>query len=421
MQREIWPKTLTKSLDIRGPGAGILSISGGDRDPGLGVAVSYDASVTISGLTFKDTKRNGECFITNAGTLNLTNSMVSDNTTFPGSVITPAGEISCRGGGIENTGMLKLTNSIVSGNMGPNGGGIFNRGTLTLINSTISGNKASQGDGGGIWNGLDTKYLPNPTGGTLTLTNSTISGNLATGDGGGIYNDGALTITNSTILENKAFNGGGGIYNGRSSIVDGKHFGGMLTLINSTISDNTAPTDGGGIVFGGTQASITFCTIYGNKAAHDGGGISIQDFNFSNNVTHSQVEMRNNIVVANKAYAGSDIWGTLISDGYNLFQDTSGATFDPSTSTQHRTDKLLSANDLSRLFVSPVGLRDNHGPTKTYALAPGSPAIDAIPLQYCQLKVIFNSQSRMYTDQRGVRRPDGNERACDIGAYEYVD
>jgi hypothetical protein len=82
---------------------------------------------------------------------------------------------------------------------------------------------------------------------------------------------------------------------------------------------------------------------------------------------------------------------------------------------------MLSANDLSRLFTSPAGLRNNGGPTLTYALAPDSPAIDAIPLQYCQLKVIFESQSKKYTDQRGYPRPDGNERACDIGAYEYVD
>jgi len=70
------------------------------------------------------------------------------------------------------------------------------------------------------------------------------------------------------------------------------------------------------------------------------------------------------------------------------------------------------------LFASPLGPRKNGGPTLTYALASGSPAIDAIPLQYCQLKVIFDSQSRQYTDQRGAKRPQGKAR--DIGAYEYV-
>ncbi len=443
---------ITKSLDIHGPDAGKLSISGGDRN--LRVSVFADASVTISGLSFKDNKATSVCLITNYGTLTLTNSMISGNRTFPGTMITPAGPISCRGGGIDNEGMLELTNSIVSGNTGPSGGifndgtltitnstvsdntasgdgnsgtysggGIFNGGTLALINSTVSGNMASQGDGGGIWNGEDTERAPRPpgVGGRLTLTNSTVSGNSATGNGGGIYNDGTLTITDSTISGNMASDSGGGIYNGRSSIVNGMPIGGMLTLINSTVSDNRATSHGGGMVFSGTQANITFCTIYSNKAAHDGGGISIQDFNFNNNVTRSQVEMRNSIVVANRAHTGHDILGTLTSDGYNLFQDNAGATFDPATSKQHGTDKTVSVNDLTKLFAAPVGLQNNGGPTRTYALGPDSPAIDAIPLQYCQIKGILNSRSGRYTDQPGMKRPDGNEQFCDIGAYEYVD
>ncbi len=108
----------------------------------------------------------------------------------------------------------------------------------------------------------------------------------------------------------------------------------------------------------------------------------------------------------------------LISYGYNLFQNISGATFDPATSKQHNTDRTLSVNDLSTLFASPVGLQKNGGPTMTYALGPDSPALNKIPLQDCQDKGIFNSQSRMYTDQRGMERPDDNESACDIGAYE---
>jgi serine/threonine protein kinase len=426
---------ITKSLDIHGPGAGVLSISGGDRNPGLRVFVFSDASVAISGLTFKDTKTTGKCLITNAGTLTLTNSMISDNTTFPGGEIGPGGSISCRGGGIENDGMLTLTNSVVSGNTGPNGGGIFNDGTLklinstvshntasgegtsgtydgggiynggtlTLINSTVSGNTTSQGSGGGIWNGLDTERPPRLAGGTLMLTNSTVSGNSAAGDGGGIYNDGPLTITSSTISGNMASDNGGGIYNGRSSIVNGMAFGGMLTLINSTISDNTATTNGGGIVFGGTQASIIFCTIYGNKTAHNGGGISIQDFNFSNKTVPGQVDIRNSIVAGNHADSGSgsDILGTLTLSAYNLIQDLSGANLptDPS-----------SKGNIVGLSPNLGSLQNNGGSTQTLALLPGSPVIDKIPLDACHINGIT-------TDQRGVRRPQGS--ACDIGAYEY--
>ncbi len=104
----------------------------------------------------------------------------------------------------------------------------------------------------------------------------------------------------------------------------------------------------------------------------------------------------------------------LASLGYNLVGDRSGATFLGSPKVQSM-DMLGVPSTV--LKIDPM-LRNNGGRTKTYALLPGSPAIDAIPLQYCQVKDIFNSQSGMYTDQRGMKRPDENESACDIGAYE---
>ncbi len=77
-----------------------------------------------------------------------------------------------------------------------------------------------------------------------------------------------------------------------------------------------------------------------------------------------------------------------------------------------------------------MGLRDNGGPTNTLALAPDSPAIDQIPLAVCHVTVskknYLGTPIAQYTittdtDQRGMKRPDGNEQFCDIGAYEYVD
>src|SRR5262249_10364205 len=97
------------------------------------------------------------------------------------------------------------------------------------------------------------------------------------------------------------------------------------------------------------------------------------------------------------------------------------------TSKQHGTDKTLSVNDLSNLFAAPAGLRKNGGPTMTYALSPStsSPAIDKVPLDACHVTVPIKNFSgtpiALYpitTDQRGMKRPDENESACDIGAYE---
>jgi hypothetical protein len=98
------------------------------------------------------------------------------------------------GGGIYQTsGTLTVTNSTISGNTtGGNGGGIYQAGnTLTVTNSTISNNTGATG--GGIYQ----------AGGTLTITNSTISGNTARSGGGGISGSN-LTVTNSTISGNTA-------------------------------------------------------------------------------------------------------------------------------------------------------------------------------------------------------------------------
>ena len=160
------------------------------------------------------------------------------------------------------------------------------------------------------------------------------------------------------------------------------------------------------------QVTLLYCTVYGNTS-DVGGGIWINTVD-----KKSQVTMGASSVAGNNAHTGPDIAGRLTMLGYNLVGDRSGATFLGPPKVQS-TDLLgVSSTDLK---IDPV-LRDNGGSTKphtlTHALFPGSRAIDAIPLQYCQVKDIFNSQSRTYTDQRGMKRPDGNESACDIGAYE---
>ena len=53
--------------------------------------------------------------------------------------------------------------------------------------------------------------------------------------------------------------------------------------------------------------------------------------------------------------------------------------------------------------LGPLAL--NGGPTRTRALLPGSPAIDAASSSGCPQR-----------DQRGIARPQGP--ACDIGSYE---
>ena len=117
---------------------------------------------------------------------------------------------------------------------------------------------------------------------------------------------------------------------------------------------------------------------------------------------------------------------------HNLIQSFSGATFAQRLnlfilSSSHPRD--LHATDISgdkfpNLGIDPV-LRDNGSQAKphplTLALLPGSPAIDKIPLDACQIQIeiINNGQTlSISTDQRDMKRPDGNEKMCDIGAYK---
>ena len=117
-----------------------------------------------------------------------------------------------------------------------------------------------------------------------------------------------------------------------------------------------------------------------------------------------------NTIVANGPSSGGNCSGTITDDGYNLDSGTSCGFqgTDPTKHSLFTTDPLLDTN----------GLQDNGGPTKTIALQPNSPAIDAIPDTNGSTNPGCD-EAGVTTDQRGVERPQGP--ACDIGAYEVED
>jgi CSLREA domain-containing protein len=209
---------LTSNITINGAGATTTVIDANDIDRVMHIVTG---TVDISGVTI----RNGN--------------MVSatDN-----------------GGGIRNTGTVTLTESIVSDNTSLETGGItiYPGGTMTVIDSTIRDNTSSD-NSGGIYNN-----------GTLTIDGSTISGNSATAGtrrGGGLYSDGPLTITNSTISGNTALQGGG-IY--------APFFASIL--VNTTITDNTA-TSGAGIERGAGNFSAKSTIVANNTGPECNAGL----------------------------------------------------------------------------------------------------------------------------------------------------
>lgn len=290
-------------------------------------------------------------------------------------------QIEAGGGGILNSGSLTPNEVVVTNNWASTGGGGIKNtgdGTLNIINSVVTNNSVhSSGDGGGIASGA---------GSTLIITNSAVSRHTAR-NGGGIFTEAGSTliITTSAVTGNTAQDGGG-IY----AI-------GTIDLTNSTISSNTArklaQTDGvgGGIwVSGSHPVNVTNSTISHNHALFGGGIASARLINSSAGLINSDDLNLTNTIVANPS--GGGCHGSFISLGHSLDSDGS-CTFQ-------------ATGDISDVNPALGPLQDNGGPTFTHALLPGSPAIDHIPAENCDVA----------TDQRGVVRPQGTR--CDIGAYE---
>lgn len=212
-------------LDITGPGASDLAVSGNNASRVFTIGAGVTASIRGMTITGGDATGASGGGISSAGNLTLTDLIVSGNS---------AGNA---GGGIySSASTLTLTRSTVSGNNADDfAGGIFSDGVLSLTASTISGNSA--GNGAGIY-----------TSGTLTLTNSTLSGNTAVFAGGGIYSSSAtLTLTNSTLAENTAASGGGGIYNGVGSVT---------ILVSTLVALNTGGDLNGEPVAAGSESNL---------------------------------------------------------------------------------------------------------------------------------------------------------------------
>ncbi len=303
-------------------------------------------SVEIDGLTISGGHITGD---NGGGILNDNSTLTIAHCTVSGNAIVSAKYVNNTGGGIYNSGTMTLNQVIVNnnnavycqcGNGVPSGGGISNTGTMIINAGTVQSNMGYW-FAGGIYNT-----------GMLTITGSTISDN-QTGDtghfgsiGGGIFNDGTMTIQDSTISGNRATLGGN-LQGGEGGGISGNN----NTITNSTITGNSA-LHGGGLAGGGNIAHTTFST---NSAIRDGGALYLT----------SPLQLGNTILKA--GVSGANIFnngGSLITHGYNVCSDNgSGLLNGPGD--QINTDPMLGP------------LQNNGGPTLTYALLPGSPAIDA--------------------------------------------
>ena len=306
------------------------------------------------------------------------------------------------GGGINNSerfirvgwkyGKLVVRNSVVSGNTASVGGGIYNCDgcSVTLTDSIVSDNRAP-GYGGGILNYGDRS--------SLVLIGTTVANNRSR-SASGIMNRGIATVRRSAIVGNSVYDNrtcipsycaSAAIRNGLDYYQRGRA---TLTLVNSTVSNN----HGGGVSGAGGEVTILSSTVtrnsnsYGNRA---GGGV----FMAAGKLTLSRT-----IVSGNQASTGREVGAeqgvVVTTNDFNLFGhdgDAGIVGFTPGS-----TD-IVPNKPIGGILLP---LADNGGPTRTHALAIGSPALNASP----------DDDTCPTIDQRENPRPQGT--ACDIGSFE---
>jgi hypothetical protein len=362
---------INKSLIIAGPGATVLAVSGGNTSRVFNISTG---NVKIFGLAIRDGAA-------------------------------PSGDP--KGGGVFNSTSLVLSNcalvsNLAVGSNGANGvttiggsggsgfgGGIYSTGTLALVNCTLALNEARGGNGG--------------NGGVSGSGFGLNGGAGGSGLGGAICNDGILNMTNCTFAVNRVTGGNGGIGgDGGLSVGRGGNGGGAegAGVLNRLTCQSANVTITGGVA---EHGSVGTGSPNGSPGVALGGGFRSTTANaFLVNSLIAENSLGSTIAVAN----GFDVFGTIVSQGYNLVGMTNGS------SAWLASDKV--GNNVSPVDPLLDVLQDNGGGVPTMGLLSGSPAID-------QGKNIGLS-----TDERGLPRPvdfaglanaaGGN--GSDMGAFE---
>ena len=400
-------------LDVRGPGAGVLAISGDANNDGLSDAGDSrvfnidttavgdpDDPVTIAGLTLTEgyaVGDGGAVYSYNAA-LTLDETVVTESY---------AGD---DGGGVAiNFGTVTITGSRFSDNgSGDYAGGLFvyytsgGAGAHVAIRDSVMRDNDAGGDGGAF-------YFQS-TDGDVVIADTTISGNDAGDDGGGgvisHYGpaSGATAITRTTFSGNEAVRAGGGLW----LLAPDE----PVAIANSTFDGNTGDYGGAIASYNGQDVPVTIAgsTITGNTAdVGRGGGIYRYAFDSTPGGTDT-VFLRNTIVAGNSAADTGDDLGE---------RDTPDDEFDLGFSLAQDGGidvTVVQTPAGSNLFgvVPALGpLAANGGTTQTRLPTAVSPVIDA------------GSAFGLATDQRGFARPVDAPQAnaaagdgSDIGAVE---
>ncbi len=335
-------------------------------------AGTYTESLTLDkavNLTGADRATTIISAAANQRVLTITGAAIS-NTVISGLTFTGGRALNDHGGGVKVSGLAEPTLdhvAITNNFTAYSGGGLINSSVMTLTNSIVAYNVAQgSGGGGGVWTGCLVGNC------RIYISDTTISNNIVTAlpsYGAGLYNAAVAELVNVTIHTNNGRQGAG-LANFEPTSV--------MTVTNATITKNGFSA----LPFSNYSAILNFGTLTlvnatisgnGNFAVTTNGGI----WNASSSGAFT---LRNTIVADN---IGGNCGYTsipFVNDGGNL---QSG----PDTGCVANSGELPAGD--SRLY----GLANQGGPTQTMALATGSAAIDAGVSAYCPI-----------TDQRGALR-----------------
>ncbi len=344
--------------------------------------------VTNTGqLTLQDLTLEGAYYSGPGGALYNQGGLTVSGCTFVNNQATAAyDENAGSGGAIYNTGTLTVSTSRFLDNAARYGGGaILNAGTATVDDSIFDHNHTAVGGGGAV---------RNRAGANLTMRRCVLNNNNS-GGGGGLSNAGDLVLQESQVLSNTAPIGGGLQSTGSADLL------GVLFAYNRAFAATGGAVDNEGVFH-------AFNTTFGfNEASGNGGALASRNEAILVSSTLAQNSAAQGSEVAN---GGGNVWlyNTIVAGG-DAGQNCSGAIGDGGNNID---------SGASCAFVSTLGsisgtnpqlapLQDNGGQTPTFALLPGSPAIDGIGYNPPNYAPAF--------DQRYLTR----SLPYDIGAYEY--
>jgi hypothetical protein len=358
--------SISSNLIIQGPGAGSLAVSRDNLLVDFRIfQIDPGNTASISGLTITngDDVQSGGLQASGGGVLNFAATLTLDGVDVTGNAVT----------GTRATGNASLFGTAV-------GGGIYNEnGTLTLTRSIVSGNTATGTDSG---------------------TDAGGSGAIA--EGAGVENDGTLDIERSTISGNVATasstNTHPGVFDRASGGLDLRS---PVTISLSTVGDNQAMASNSSgtvtVAAGGIFNDTSSLTATGDTFAFNSGA-------YAANLGGTTGFTLGDTIISNPAGGGPNCNIPAPTDnGYNL-EDANDCGFAAATDLVN-TDPQL---------VTPLAANGSLNGTQTYALPPGSPAIDR------------GASAGQPTDQRDLSRPfdftgianaAGGDGA-DIGAFE---